>query len=108
MENTKFTMWLNDVNLKRKKYWDENYSYKPYTPLTFRKGRKFVKIIDECGSTSVWGFVSMEQMVHKGSLVCVGDLLKPEGWNAPARHSRGNIFDGSAKYNFYGPNYLNK
>ena len=64
MENTKFTMWLQDVNLKRKKYWDENYSYKPYTPLTFRKGRKFVKIIDECGSTSVWGFVSMEQMVR--------------------------------------------
>jgi hypothetical protein len=101
--NTKLEMWLTDVNIKRKKYWDKEFSYKPYTPLTYKKGRKFVKIIDE---GSVWGFVSMEQMVHKGSLVCVGDLLKAEGWNSPAKHSRGNIFDGSAKYSYYGPEYL--
>ena len=48
----------------------------------------------------------MKQCVHKGSLVCVGDLLKAEGWNAPAKHSRGNIFDGTAKYTMFGPAYL--
>ena len=38
--------------------------------------------------------------------VLKGDLLKPASWKSPAKHSRGNIFDGSDKWNFYGPNYL--
>ena len=38
------------------------------------KGKKYVKVID---AGSVWGFVSMWEGVHKGSLVCKGDLLKP-------------------------------
>ena len=101
--NSKLEMWLNSVN---KTIADE---YKQIFPslepkrLTYKKGRKFVKILD---GTSVWGFASMEQCVHKGSLVCVGDLLKAEGWNAPAKHSRGNIFDGTAKYTMFGPAYL--
>ena len=48
----------------------------------------------------------MFEGVNKGSLVLKGDLLKPASWNSPARHSRGNIFDGSDKWNYYGPVYL--
>ena len=102
MADTKFTMWLDEVNQKRKKQWDKEFSYKEYTPLTYRKGNKYVKILDE---GSVWAFVSMWEGVHKGSLVCKGDLLKPASWNSPARHSRGNIFSGSDSWNYYGPNY---
>jgi len=71
------------------------------TKTTLRQ--KYMKLIDE---GSVWAFVSMWEGVVKGSLVCKGDLLKPASWNAPAKHSRGNIFDGSDKWNFYGPTYL--
>ena len=100
---SKFEMWLDKVNEKRKEHWDKNFSYKPYTPLTISKGKKYIKLIDE---SSVWAFVSMWEGVNKGSLVCKGDLLKPAGWSSPAKHSRGNIFDGTAKWNYYGPNYL--
>jgi hypothetical protein len=103
MKNTKFEMWLDEVNSKRKEYWNKNYSYKEYTPLEVRRGQKYMKLIDE---GSVWAFVSMVEGVNKGSLVCKGDLLKPAGWNTPAKHSRGNIFDGSAKWDYNGPAYL--
>ena len=83
--------------------WDKNFSYKEYTPLTISKGRKFMKLIDE---TSVWGFVSMVDGEHDGVPVKKGDLMKPASWSKPAKHSRGNIFEGTAKYTYYGPEYL--
>ena len=104
MAVTQFETWLDKVNKKRKEHWDKEYSYKPYTPLSVSKGKKYMKIIDE---GSVWGFVSMWEGVYKGSLICKGDLLKAASWNSPAKHSRGNIFDGSDSWNFFGPNYLN-
>ena len=79
---------LDEVNEKRKEHWDKNYTYKEYTPLTVKKGQKYMKLIDE---GSVWGFVSMWEGVFKGTLVCKGDLLKPASWSSPAKHSRGNI-----------------
>ncbi len=100
---SKFDLWLEKVNETRKEYWDNNYSYKPYEPLRVEKGRKYINLID---GTTVWGFVSMWEGVMKGSLVCVGDLLKPATWSQPAKHSRGNIFDGSATWDYYGPAYL--
>jgi|SRR6056300_1673325 hypothetical protein len=100
---SKFEIWLDDVNEKRKEHWDKNYSYKPYEPLQTKKGQKYIKILD---GTTVWGFVSMWEGVFKGTLVCKGDLLKPASYSTPAKHSRGNIFDGSDKWEFYGPKYL--
>ena len=104
MAVTQFETWLDKVNKKRKEHWDKEYSYKPYTPLSVSKGKKYMKIIDE---GSVWGFVSMWEGVYKGSLICKGDLLKAASWNSPAKHSRGIIFDGSDSWIFFGPNYLN-
>ena len=81
-----------------------NYNYKEYEPLSVSKGKKYMKIID---GSSVWTFVSMFEGVNKGSLVLKGDLLKPyQVGTLRFKHSRGNIFDGSDKWNFYGPNYL--
>ena len=50
MAVTQFETWLDKVNKKRKEHWDKEYSYKPYTPLSVSKGKKYMKIIDE-GST---------------------------------------------------------
>jgi hypothetical protein len=42
----------------------------------------------------------------KGSPIKKGDLLKPATWKAPAKHSRGNIIDGTAMWGEYGPSYI--
>lgn len=100
---TKFEIWLNKVNEERKKEWDEKFSHREYRPLTYTKGRKYIKIIDE---GSVWGFVCMENGTVKGFSVKKGDLLKAASWNSPAKHARGNIFEGTERYSFWGPEYL--
>ena len=46
----------------------------------------------------------MKDNPKKGELM--GDLLKPASWNAPAKHSRGNIFKGTDEWEYYGPKYL--
>ena len=101
---TQFEKWLTKVNETRKEHWDKNYTHQEYQPLTAKKGKKYIKLID---GGSVWGFVSMWEGINKGSLVCKGDLLMAAGWNSPAKHSRGNIFDGTDKWTYYGPVYLN-
>lgn len=100
---TKFDLWLEQVNKIRKEYWDSNFSYKEYTPLQVHRGKKYIKIIND---GSVWGFVAMVDGYHKGLPVKRGDLLKPASWNTPAKHSRGNIFNGTAKWEYYGPKYM--
>jgi len=100
---TKFEIWLDKVNEERKTYWDNNFSYKPYEPLRVDKGRKYIRLWD---GTSAWGFVSMVDGENKGAPVKKGDLLKPASWKSPAKHSRGNIFDGTDMWNHYGPTYL--
>lgn len=103
MSTTKFEIWLNKVNEQRKEYWDKKYAYKPYEPLKVEKGTKYIKLID---NSSVWGFVSMVDGFNKGVPVKKGDLLKPASWNSPAKHSRGNIFNETDVWEYYGPKYL--
>lgn len=98
---TKFEIWLDGVNVELEKHYSENLPNLKFRPLTYSKGPKYVKINRE---GSVWGFVAMKDDPKKGEKV--GDLLKPATWRAPAKHPRGNIFDGTAKYNVYGPDYL--
>lgn len=98
---TKFEKWLDEVNKIRKTYWDNKFNYKPYQPLTYTKGRNYVKIMSE---GSVWGFVAMKDNPKKGEMM--GDLLRPANWNTPAKHSRGNIFNGTDQWEFFGPKYL--
>jgi hypothetical protein len=69
----------------------------------YKSGKKYIKIIRD---TSCWGFISKEDGFLKGSPIKVGDLLKSAGWSTPAKHSRGNIIDGTASYSMYGPSYL--
>lgn len=66
-------------------------------------GRKYIKLTD---GSSVWGFISRVDGELKGHPIKKGDLLKAASYSSPAKHSRGNITDGTASYGMYGPNYL--
>ena len=72
--------------------------------LSVKPGRKFIKIIRD---NAVWGFVAKKDGVHKGLRMKAGDVLKAAGWSAPAKHTRGNIFDKNQDYfRWTGPDYL--
>ncbi len=72
--------------------------------ISLKDGRKFLKIIR---GSSVWGFVSKVDGSHKGLPLKAGDVLKAAGYNAPAKHTRGNIFDDNQNYfSWTGPNYM--
>lgn len=47
--------------------------------ITFKEGKKYIKVIENGGS--VYCFIDK----------VTGDIYKPAGWNAPAKHARGNI-----------------
>jgi hypothetical protein len=72
------------------------------------KGGKYARIVQQnrkySGNRSAWGFVAMEDNPSKGFKK--GDLLKAAGFNTPAKGARGNILDGTAKYDKYSPVYL--
>ena len=94
---TQFEIWLDSVN---REFEGKVYSW---SPLVAKKGSKFMKIQN---GGSVWGFVSMYDGEFQGIPIKKGDLMKPASWRAPAKHSRGNIFDGTARYKWTGPEYL--
>ena len=73
--------------------------------LSLKPGRKFIKVVHD---NSVWGFVAKVDGVHKGLPMLKGDILKAAGWRAPAKHSRGSIFDKEMhkSFSWTGPNYL--
>jgi hypothetical protein len=68
-------------------------------------GNKFIRI---WRGTSCWGFISrVDNPNFRGAPIRKGDLLKPATWKQPAKHSRGNIIDGTARWDEWGPLYLN-
>ena len=75
----------------------------PRINITIKPGRKFIKVIRD---NSVWGFVAKADGTHKGVPMRAGDVLKAAGWSAPAKHTRGNIFDDKQDYfRWTGPDY---
>ena len=91
---------LNNINTDYHKGFPKNKDM----VLSLVAGRKFVKVINE---NSVWGFVAKKDGVHKGLPMKAGDVLKAASWRAPAKHTRGNIFDKNQNYfRWTGPDYL--
>lgn len=79
---------------------------------TVEFGKKYAKITDNydtsgCRVKSVWGFVALQDMTVSGIQYKRGDLLKAASYKAPAKHARGNLLEGTAEYDLYGPAYLN-
>jgi hypothetical protein len=85
--------------------YDSRNGFRGTLDLSLKRGRKFVKVIE---GSSVWGFVSLVNGTHKGAPIFVGDIMKAAGWSAPAKHSRGSIFDAEVhkSFSWTGPNYL--
>ena len=72
--------------------------------LDIRSGRKFDKVVS---NGSVWGFIAKTDGVLKGIPYFVGDVFKPAGWRAPAKHVRGSIFSSETNwFSWTGPRYL--
>ena len=73
--------------------------------LKLKPGRKFIKVVED---NRVWGFIAKVDGVHKGLPMLKGDILKAATWRAPAKHSRGSIFDSEMhkSFSWTGPNYL--
>lgn len=67
--------------------------------LEINSGRKYVKLISNyAGSRSAWCFIDKTS----------GEIFKVASWNAPAKHSRGNIAEKGSyeNYPWTGPHYL--
>ena len=97
--------FIEKVNAERKAYYEKielSTKLNDYS-LTVEVGNKYIRLWD---GTSCWGFISRVDGDLKGSPIKKGDLLKCATWKAPAKHARGNIIDGTAKYGVYGPSYL--
>ena len=96
---------LENIHLSYER-WNMNTEYPnsiPRIDITTKTGRKFIKIIRD---NSVWGFVAKSDGTHKGVPMKMGDVLKAASYNAAAKHTRGNIFDGKQDYfGWTGPNY---
>lgn len=92
--------WLEKCQELINAYYTKNYNNLSAPKLFLKKGVRYVKVVANNGSQkSVWAFVDSKS----------GDILKPASWNAPAKHSRGNIYDehgGMSFINPYGVNYL--
>ena len=103
---TKLQEFIKEVN-ERYKSDMANYGFR-YKPeedtVDLVGGSKYLKLEKRRGG--VWGFVSTVDGTLHGAPVKVGDLLKAATYKAPAKHARGNILDGTAKYSWLGPDYL--
>jgi len=80
-----------------------NYSSLTPAVISVTEGGKYFKVIS---GGSCWGFISKYDGHFKGIPIKVGDLMKGANWSSPAKHSRGNILDGTASYGVHGPTYL--
>jgi hypothetical protein len=68
--------WNDQVKVNYREFFDGS---ELSEELTYKKGRKYAKLFT---GGSVVAFIDMNN----------GDIYKPAGWKAPAKHVRGNIF----------------
>lgn len=95
--------FLDEVNKEISEYYILHLANLTPELLTFEVGSKYIRIWK---GKSCWGFISRVDGMLKGAPIKKGDLLAAASWKSPAKHSRGNIIDGSAKWDVYGVQYL--
>lgn len=86
--------YVRAVQENHNNYMKVNYSNVSPKTLVIQKGEQFAKIIKSESGThqSVYCFIALKDNETKGlGKVNKGDLFKPAGWRAPAKHARGNI-----------------
>ena len=93
-----YGQWMpadTEVRIKMNKEFAEGW--------VIKTGPKYTKILQKHGG-NVWGFVVNTENDKKFKK---GDLLKPAGYNAPARNAaRGNVLEGGFRIGWTGPEYL--
>jgi hypothetical protein len=83
----------SDITAKMNKRFSESFVEKT--------GSKYIKVISNDSVTAFIVKTDKDKKFRKG------DILKPAGFNAPARNkARGNILDGNYPINWTGPLYL--
>jgi hypothetical protein len=100
---TRLDRWLEAAQGLVNENYEKNFPNLVPSVLEMSDGRRYIRI-DQisnggAGQRSVWAFIDKK----------TGDILKPAGYKAPAKHARGNLFDtfGGLKYvTAYGPAYL--
>jgi hypothetical protein len=99
-----FNQSINEFVKKLNSEYSDSYLY------TVDFGKKYAKISsqpklkgDVLSGKSTWGFIALQDDNAKGFVS--GDLLKAAGFNTPAKGSRGNILNGTARYDKYSPQY---
>jgi hypothetical protein len=78
IESQEFISFVEGIKAKMKNYYSDYNITDPV--ISFKKGKKYIKIIRD---NSVYAFIE----------ISTGNVLKPASWAAPAKHSRGNIFE---------------
>ena len=79
-----------------------------------KTGRKFDRIFTvsltaykKHSSDSIWGLVAKKDCTHKGLPVKAGDVFKPAGRKAAAKHVRGSMFSHDIDwFSWTGPEYM--
>jgi hypothetical protein len=83
-------------------YMQSKFPTLPRVELIWAGGIRYFNIQRQevCGSidkpvkrNSAWAFIDLTN----------GDILKPATWRAPAKHSRGNVFDDDYGMKYIGP-----
>jgi len=101
-----FKEWLAACQKKVDEYMEHS-GYAPLqkTKLRVAKGsRRYIKVTAlrliqntegeyKVNGESAWAFIDTTN----------GDILKPASWKAPAKHSRGNLFDSNKGLGMVGP-----
>ena len=95
--------FITELNQTISTYYQQQLPGLTFDPVKVTIGNKFIAISH---NGSRWGFISRFDGTFKGAPIRKGDLLKAATWAQPAKHSRGNIADGTARYGVYGPDYL--
>ena len=80
-------------------HYKKNKSRYKYQPVSISTGKRYYKLMKE---NDAWAFVSRYTGTYKGEDIKVGDFLRAQTYSTPAKHSRGNIIDGTAAYSRYG------
>lgn len=106
--NKAVTMLIKGAQKKIDDDYKKSFPNLTPTKLGIEKGKRYIKITATTdggkGQKSVWAFIDTKEDPK-----LFGNIYKPASWNAPAKHARGNVFDGSWGVNsvgVYGPAYL--
>ena len=105
----KLDAFVAEVTAAKQKYNEEcGFRFLKDQHIRIAGGTKYLKleVVEQGRGAHVWGFVSLVDGTLQGAPVKIGDLLKAASWKTPAKHARGNILDGTAKYSPYGPDYM--